>query len=355
MQLTDISTLGEFPFVQRLTKDIKLSRPETIKGVGDDAAVIAPLEGRQTLVSTDLLLEGIHFDLTYTPLMHLGYKAAIRAFSDIYAMNATPSQLLVALGISRRFAAEHIEELYAGVRLACERHEVDLVGGDTTSSLTGLSIAVTAIGQVAPELITYRSGAKPTDLICVTGDLGAAYMGLQLLEREKRVFSGMKEEDFAPDFAGREYILERQLRPDIRRGVLETLHSRGVVPTSMIDITDGLSSELLHIADASGVGMRVYEDRLPIDHETAAMAEEFNLNVTTVALSGGEDYELLFTIPLGVMDQVKDIDGVRIIGHVTEGSIGSCLVVRDGTEIELRAQGWQGSATSAEEAAHVDK
>lgn len=353
MKLTDISTLGEFPFVQRLTKTIKLSHPETIKGVGDDAAVIAPLGSMQTLVSTDLLLEGIHFDLTYTPLMHLGYKAVIRAISDIYAMNATPRQLLVALGISKRFSVEHIEELYAGMQLACERHEIDLVGGDTTSSLTGLSIAVTAIGQSSPELITYRSGAKPTDLICVTGDLGAAYMGLQLLEREKRVFAGMKEEDFAPDFAGREYILERQLRPDIRKGVLEALRARGIAPTSMIDITDGLSSELLHIAQESGVGMRIYEDRLPIDHETAAMAEEFNLNITTVALSGGEDYELLFTIPLGVMDQVKDIDGVRIIGHVTEQSIGSCLVVRDGSEIELRAQGWQGN-TPSEEGSELD-
>lgn len=354
MKLTDISSLGEFPFVKRLTKEIKLIHPETIKGVGDDAAVLAPLEGMQTLVSTDLMLEGIHFDLTYTPLMHLGYKAAIRAISDIYAMNAAPRQLLVALGISKRFAVEHIEDLYAGMRLACDRHGVDLVGGDTTSSLTGLSIAVTALGQSAPELIVYRSGAKPTDLVCVTGDLGAAYMGLQLLEREKRVFSDMKEEDFAPDFAGREYILERQLRPDIRKGVLEVLHARGIVPTSMIDITAGLSSELLHIASESGVGMRIYEDRLPIDHETAAMAEEFNLNVTTVALNGGEDYEFLFTIPLGVMDQVKDIEGVRIIGHVTEGSIGSCLVVRDGTEIELRAQGWQGNATSREDVSEQD-
>lgn len=354
MKLTDISSLGEFPFVKRLTHAIKLSHPETIKGVGDDAAVIAPMEGMQTLVSTDLMLEGIHFDLTYTPLMHLGYKAVIRAISDIYAMNAAPRQLLVALGISKRFAVEHVEELYAGMRLACEHHGVDLVGGDTTSSLTGLSIAVTAIGQAVPEMIAYRSGAKPTDLICVTGDLGAAYMGLQLLEREKRVFSGMKEEDFDPDFAGREYILERQLRPDIRRGVLEILRARGIVPTSMIDITAGLSSELLHIASESGVGMRIYEDRLPIDHETAAMAEEFNLNVTTVALSGGEDYELLFTIPLGVMDQVKDIEGVRIIGHVTEGSIGSCLVVRDGAEIELRAQGWQGNTTSSESVSKQD-
>lgn len=344
MQRTEIASLGEFAFIRRLTEHIKLHNPSSLRGIGDDAAVVAYEAGQKTLITTDLLLEGIHFDLTYTPLKHLGYKAAVSNFSDIYAMNGRPRQLTISIGVSQRFSVEHIEELYAGLRLACERYEVDIVGGDTSSSLTGLCLSLTCIGEASEGQIAYRSGAQPTDLICVTGDLGAAYMGLQLLEREKRVFEGETEE-FEPDFAGREYILERQLRPEARREIIEALSARGIIPTSMIDISDGLASELLHLAQESGVGVRIYEDRLPIDYETATMAEEFNLNVTTVALSGGEDYELLFTVPLGLLDQVKEIEGIRFIGHITEASLGSYLVARDGTEVELRAQGWSTSSS----------
>lgn len=341
MQRTEISSLGEFALVRRLTDKLPQLQPTTSKGVGDDAAVIRGDDTLETVVSHDLFLEGIHFDLTYTPLKHLGYKVVVASISDIYAMNAEPRQLLVGLGVSARFCVEDLEELYAGIRLAAERYGIDIVGGDTTSSMTGLTISLTVIGSGIKSRLTYRSGAKPTDLICVTGNLGAAYMGLQLLEREKRVFAG-EQGDFTPDFSGREYILERQLRPEAKRDVVEELAKRGIVPTSMIDVSDGLASELRHLAHESGVGIRIYEDRLPIDYETASMAEEFNLNVTTVALNGGDDYELVFTIPLGLMDQVKDIDDVRIIGHITEASLGACLVARDGTELELIAQGWQG-------------
>lgn len=347
MQHTEISSLGEFALIRRLTSDIHLQQPTSIKGVGDDATVIAPEGALQSLISQDLFLEGIHFDLTYTPLKHLGYKVVVASISNIYAMNGEPRQLLLGLGVSARFSVEHIEELYSGIRLACEHYGVDLVGGDTNSSLTGLTLSVTTIGAGIKERLTYRSGAKPTDLICVTGDLGAAYMGLQLLEREKRVFAG-EEGEFTPDFAGREYILERQLRPQARKGIVEQLAVQGLVPTAMIDVSDGLASELKHLAYESKVGLRIYEDRLPIDYETAAMAEEFNLNVTTVALNGGDDYELLFTIPLGLMDKVKEIEGVRIIGHITEESLVTCLIARDGSEIELLAQGWQAQTTENE-------
>lgn len=340
IQRTEISSLGEFAFIRHLTDKLPIYHPDSKHGVGDDACVIAEKGDLETLVTHELFLEGIHFDLTYTPLKHLGYKAVVATISDIYAMNAEPRQLLVGLGVSGRFSVEDIEELYTGIRLACEKYRLDLVGGDTTSSLTGLTLGITCVGRGVKERITYRSGAKPTDLICVTGDLGSAYMGLQLLEREKRVFAGDDSTDFTPDFAGREYILQRQLRPEIPKSVLEDLAKRGITPSSMIDVSDGLASELKHIAHESKVGVRVYEERLPIDYETASMAEEFNLNVTTVALNGGDDYEMLFTIPLGLMDQVKDIDGLRIIGHITEESLGTCLVARDGTEIELVAQGW---------------
>lgn len=340
IQRTEISSLGEFAFIRHLTDKLPIYHPDSKHGVGDDACVIAEKGDLETLVTHELFLEGIHFDLTYTPLKHLGYKAVVATISDIYAMNAEPRQLLVGLGVSGRFSVEDIEELYAGIRLACEKYRLDLVGGDTTSSLTGLTLGMTCVGKGVKERITYRSGAKPTDLICVTGDLGSAYMGLQLLEREKRVFAGDDSTDFTPDFAGREYILQRQLRPEVPKSVLEDLAKRGITPSSMIDVSDGLASELKHIAHESKVGVRVYEERLPIDYETASMAEEFNLNVTTVALNGGDDYEMLFTIPLGLMDQVKDIDGLRIIGHITEESLGTCLVARDGTEIELVAQGW---------------
>lgn len=331
--------MGEFALIKRLTKDFPLYHESTRLGVGDDAAVIAYPEGLQTLLTTDLLLEGIHFDLTYTPLRHLGYKAAVGSFSDIYAMNGHPQQLTCSIGVSARFAVEDLEELYAGLRLACERYGVDLVGGDTSASLTGLCISITCLGVARPEDIVRRSGAKPTDLICVTGNLGAAYMGLQLLEREKRVFAG-EQGDFEPDFAEHEYILERQLRPEARQDIILALAQQGLRPTAMIDSSDGLASELLHIAKESGVGIRIYEDRLPIDIETLRMAEELKMSTTTVAMNGGEDFELIFTVPLAELDRLKELEGVHIIGHVTPETQGCYLVTPDGAELRLRAQGW---------------
>ena len=334
---TEISDLGEFGLINRLTSDIKLIQPSTIKGVGDDAAVIDNKD-KLTLVATDFLLEGIHFNLTYFPLKHLGYKSAVVNFSDIYAMNGTPQQITVSLGVSKRFSVEDLEEFYAGVKLACEIYNVDIVGGDTSSSLTGFTISITCIGVADESSIVYRNGAKDTDLICVSGDLGAAYMGLQLLEREKTVFEGKK--DFNPDFSGKEYLLERQLKPEARKDVIEKLKEISIVPTSMIDISDGLSSDLLHICSQSNVGCRVFEERLPIDYQTAMMAETFNLNVTTVALNGGEDYELMFTVPVTLYEQVKLIPGIHVVGHITEVNSGSMLVMRDGLEMTLEAQGW---------------
>ena len=334
---TEISTLGEFGLIDHLTGGLEHYNSSTRRGVGDDAAVI-DMGGRATLVTTDLLLEGIHFDLTYTPLKHLGYKSAMVNLSDIYAMNGTPRQLTVSLGISRRFCIEDIEELYAGIRLACEDHHVDIVGGDTTSSLTGLTISITCIGDAAHDEIVYRDGAKDTDLICVSGDLGAAYMGLQLLEREKAALKG--NDDVQPDFAGREYILERQLRPEARRDIIAKLREAGVRPTAMIDISDGLSSELMHICKQSAVGCRIFEEHIPIDYQTAAMAEELNLNLTTCTLNGGEDYELLFTVPIGDHEKIAAMEGVRMIGHITRPELGMALITRDGNEMELKAQGW---------------
>lgn len=334
---TEISTLGEFGLIDHLTGGLEHYNSSTRRGVGDDAAVI-DMGGRATLVTTDLLLEGIHFDLTYTPLKHLGYKSAMVNLSDIYAMNGTPRQLTVSLGISRRFCIEDIEELYAGIRLACEDHHVDIVGGDTTSSLTGLTISITCIGDAAHDEIVYRDGAKDTDLICVSGDLGAAYMGLQLLEREKAALKG--NDDVQPDFAGREYILERQLRPEARRDIIAKLREAGVRPTAMIDISDGLSSELMHICKQSAVGCRIFEEHIPIDYQTAAMAEELNLNLTTCALNGGEDYELLFTVPIGDHEKIEQMEDVKLIGHITKKELGQMLVTRDGNEFELKAQGW---------------
>lgn len=335
---TEIATLGEFGLIDRLTKDIKLSQPTSVKGVGDDAAIIDNKDKR-TLVATDLLLEGIHFDLTYFPLKHLGYKAAIINFSDIYAMNGKPQQITVSLGISKRFSVEDIEEFYDGVKLACQIYNVDIVGGDTASSLTGFTVSVTCIGIANEDAIIYRNGAKDTDLICVSGDLGAAYMGLQLLEREKAVFAG--QEDFNPDFAGKEYLLERQLKPEARKDVTEELSKLGIKPTSMIDISDGLSSDLLHICSQSNVGCRVFEERLPIDYQTAMMAESFNLNVATVVLNGGDDYEMLFTVPLSVYEQIKVVPGIHIVGHINDASLESKFVTRDGQEMLLKAQGWK--------------
>ncbi|MDR1720311.1 MAG: thiamine-phosphate kinase [Dysgonamonadaceae bacterium] len=341
MSRTAISTLGEFGLIRHLTEKILLCNPESLKGVGDDAAVLSYCD-KQVLVTTDLLLEGIHFDLTYVPMKHLGYKSATVNFSDIYAMNGQPKQITVSLGISKRFSIEELEELYAGLALACSIYNVDIVGGDTSSSLTGLCISITCIGEGEKEKIVYRSGARNTDLICVSGDLGAAYMGLQLLEREKTIFRG--EKDFKPDFSGKEYLLERQLKPEARKDVVQHLAKAGIVPTSMIDISDGLSSELLHICHESNVGCVVYEDRIPIDYQTAVMSEQFNMNLTTVAMNGGEDYELLFTVPVALHDQIAAIESVKVIGYICDKSLGSNLVTRDGTELPLKAQGWNSLA-----------
>lgn len=334
---TEISSLGEFGLIDRLTEGVELRNASSLKGVGDDCAVLE-YKDTEVLVSTDMLVEGIHFDLTYVPLKHLGYKAAVVNFSDIYAMNGHPRQITVSLAVSKRFTVEHMEALYSGIRLACEIYGVDLVGGDTTSSRSGLVISVTCIGDAPKGRIAYRSGAKNTDLICVSGDLGAAYMGLQLLEREKAASAGRA--DFQPDFAGKEYLVERQLKPEARVDIVRALADKGIVPTSMIDISDGLSSELLHICKMSDVGCRVYEDRIPIDYQTAVMAEELNMNLVTAALNGGEDYELLFTVPLTDHDKVKEIKGVHVIGYITKPSLGCEMLTRDGAEFPLRAQGW---------------
>ena len=335
---TEISTLGEFGLIDRLTRDFPLKNESSRVGVGDDAAVLA-FGDKDALVTTDLLLEGIHFDLRYVPLKHLGYKSAIVNFSDIYAMNGRPKQITVSLGISSRFTVEHIEELYAGIRLACKEYGVDLVGGDTSASMTGLVISITCLGEARREDIVYRSGARPTDIICVSGDLGAAYMGLQLLERENRV-AAQSAPGFQPDFAGKEYILERQLKPEARRDVVEMLAEHGIKPTAMMDVSDGLSSEMLHICKSSNVGCRVYEDRIPIDYQTAVMAEEFNMNLVMTAMNGGEDYELLFTVPLADNEKIEKLKGVTMIGYVTKPELGAALVTRDGTDIPIRAQGW---------------
>ena len=340
MSETEISSLGEFGLIEQITKDFPIKNPSTQVGVGDDCAVLnyGTKPEMRTLVTTDVLLEGIHFDLTYTPLRHLGYKAAVVNFSDVYAMNGQPKQITVSLGISKRFTVEHIAELYAGIRLACEQYGVDLVGGDTSASVTGLIISITCIGEGEEGKIVYRNGAADTNLICVTGDLGAAYMGLQLLEREREVGAGQK--DFQPDFSGREYILERQLKPEARKDVIAMLKEAGVKPTAMMDVSDGLSSELLHICKQSNVGCRIYEDRIPIDYQTAIMAEEMNMNLVTAAMNGGEDYELLFTVPLTDHDKVVNMKGVRLIGRITKPELGAYMVTRDSNEIAIRAQGW---------------
>lgn len=340
---TEISTLGEFGLIKHLTDHLKLTNDSTKYGVGDDCAVLEYPEGKQILVTNDLLLEGIHFDLTYVPMKHLGYKSAMVNFSDVYAMNGMPKQLVVSIALSKRFCVEDMEDFYDGLRMACEAHGVDIVGGDTTPSLTGLAISITCIGEADKRQVVYRNGAKETDLICVSGDLGAAYMGLQLLEREKTVFNQqMKEsaEAAQPDFSGKEYLLERQLKPEARRDIVEALAKASIKPTAMMDISDGLSSELLHICTQSGVGCRIYEEHIPLDYQTAVMAEELNMNVTTCALNGGEDYELLFTVPIADYEKVSHIEGVKMIGHITKADLGCVLVCRDGNEFELKAQGW---------------
>ena len=349
----EISKLGEFGLIDRLTKDLENKNESTKYGVGDDCAVLHYPDS-EVLVTTDLLMEGVHFDLTYIDLKHLGYKSAMVNISDIFAMNGTPRQITVSLALSKRFTVEDMEEFYAGLRLACEKWNVDIVGGDTTSSYTGLAISITCIGEARKEDIVYRNGAKNTDLICVSGDLGAAYMGLQLLEREKSVYYGQvndakKKGDkkaleelahFSPDFAGKEYLLQRQLQTEARGDIIQKLRDAGIRPTAMMDVSDGLSSELMHICKQSGVGCRIYEKELPIDYQTAVMAEEMNMNVTTCALNGGEDYELLFTVPIGDLDKVKELEDVRLIGHITEAKYGLQLVTRDDQEFELIAQGW---------------
>lgn len=351
--MTEIAKLGEFGLIDRVTKDFKPHNPSTIKGVGDDCAVLH-VEGKETLVTTDMLMEGVHFDLTYIDMEHLGYKSAMVNISDIFAMNGTPRQMTVSLALSKRFSIEDVESFYRGLRTACDKWDVDVVGGDTTSSYTGLAISITCIGDADKNDIVYRNGAHDTDLICVSGDLGAAYMGLQLLEREKSVYYQQLEEarkknsqrsleelkDFQPDFAGKEYLLSRQLKPEARGDIIELLHKENIHPTAMMDISDGLSSELMHICTQSNCGCHIYEKNLPIDYQTAVMAEELNMNVTTCALNGGEDYELLFTVPIGDYDKVNSLEGIRVIGHITKPEFGRMLVTRDNQEFELKAQGW---------------
>jgi len=337
MQRTEISTFGEFGLIKHLTEKFKIENPSTLKGVGDDAAVLS-YENKKVLVTTDLLLEGIHFDLVYVPIMHLGYKAAVVNFSDIYAMNGEPKQITVSIGVSKRFSVEDLEQLYAGIQLACDKYGVDLIGGDTSASLTGLAISITCIGEADEDKIVYRNGAKETDLICVTGDLGSAYMGLQLLEREKVVFAANDEAQ--PDFEERDYILQRQLKPEARKDIIKLLRDNSIVPTSMMDISDGLSSELMHICSQSKVGCRIYEDKIPINYQAVVMAEELNMSIVTAALNGGEDYELLFTVSMADYDKIVSMEGIAIVGHTTKPELGLQLVGREGEEIELRAQGW---------------
>ncbi|MBQ8364329.1 MAG: thiamine-phosphate kinase [Bacteroidaceae bacterium] len=334
---TEISTLGEFGLIEHLTKELTPGNKETLLGVGDDAAILCYGSNEEVLLSTDLLMEGINFDLTYFPLSHLGYKAAMTSFSDIYAMNGTPKQLTVSIAVSKKFCIEDLEDFYQGLKLACNRHNVDIVGGDTSASVTGLAISITVVGTAPKGTTVKRSGAKETDLICVSGNLGAAYMGLQLLEREKIAADG---KDIQPDFSGKEYILERQLKPEARKDIIDKLREEGIKPTAMIDVSDGLSSELMHICKQSKAGCRIYEERIPIDYQTAIMAEELNLNVITCALNGGDDHELLFTVPIADHEKVAAMKDVRIIGHIVNESMGLALITRDGVEMELRAQGW---------------
>lgn len=344
MQRTEISKLGEFGLIRHLTENMPAVQPSTEKGVGDDAAVMN-YGDKRVLMTTDLLLEGVHFNLEYVPLKHLGYKAAVVNFSDIYAMNGTPTQITVSIGLSKRFCVEDMEELYAGIRLACERYGVDLVGGDTSASMTGLTISITCLGTAYKSDIVYRNGAKENNLICVTGNLGSAYMGLQLLERERIAIHGtqisdQEQEKMQTAFEGKEYILERQLKPEARKDIVEKLKAAGIKPTAMMDVSDGLSSELLHICSQSGVGCQVYEDKLPIDYQAAAMAEEMNMNIVTCALNGGEDYELLFTCDLADYEKLVMIEDVYLIGHITKPELGCTLVGRNGEEMPIQAQGW---------------
>jgi len=359
----EIAKLGEFGLIEHLTNDIKPKNDSTKKSVGDDCAVLHYPE-TEMLITTDMLMEGVHFDLTYVDLKHLGYKSVMVNLSDVFAMGGTPRQITVSIALSKRFQVEDMEDFYEGMRMACDKWGVDIIGGDTTSSLTGLAISITCIGEAKKEDIIYRNGAKDTDLVCVSGDLGAAYMGLQLLEREKMVYydqvkkiqAKLKDakdakqteslqrqlnEAWQPDFAGKEYLIQRQLQTEARGDILIKLREAGIQPTAMIDISDGLSSELHHICKQSNTGCRIFEKFLPIDYQTAVMAEELNMNVTTCALNGGEDYELLFTCPIGDNEKLQAMEGVKVIGHITKPELGLQLVARDGGEFELLAQGWQ--------------
>ncbi len=335
---TPISNLGKFGLIEHLTKRSSRNNSSTLKGPGDDASVIDNGD-KLTLVSTDLLMEGIHFNLIYTPLKHLGYKTVIRGISDIYAMNGTPGQILVSLGISSRFSVEQVSELYEGIYLACKKYSVDLVGGDTTSSLTGLTIGITSVGTADRETMVSRDGAKSNDLICITGDLGASYMGLQVLERERKLFG--KDKTFQPDLTGYEYIIERQLKPELPLYLFKALQNYGLIPSAMIDISDGLASDLMHICKLSGTGCRIYYEKIPVDTETFKAAEEFHIDPVISGLNGGEDYEILFTVPVDKFETIKEIQNVRVIGHMTLPSKGYLLISPEGTEIELKAQGWE--------------
>ncbi len=335
-KLTPLSELGEFGLIERLTHGFENHQPSTFKGIGDDAAVLH-LGQQATVLSTDMLVEGIHFNLAYVPLKHLGYKAVAVNLSDIYAMNATPTQITVSLAVSNRFSLEALDELYQGIRMACERHKVDLVGGDTCAAPAGMTLSITVLGQAPADELCYRSGAKPADLICVSGDLGAAYLGLQLLERERLLF---QKEGIQPELSGYDYLLERQLKPEPRRDLLEELRRLGIRPNAMIDVSDGLSSELLHLCKQSGLGCKVFEDKIPIDAMTEKVAKEFHLDPTLCALNGGEDYELLFTLPLADYDKAQANPYFTLIGHMIEDPDLKVLVARDGTHLPLRAQGW---------------
>ena len=334
---TSLADLGEFGLIDRLTEGFEIHNPSTLKGVGDDAAVM-DFKDKKTVVSTDLLIEGVHFDLSYVPLKHLGYKAVSVNVSDIYAMNATATQITVSIAVSNRFPLEALEELYAGIRLACDRYKVDLVGGDTTSSTRGLIISVTAIGEANEEELVYRNGAQPNDLVVLTGDIGGAYMGLQILEREKAVFQ--VNPNSQPDIEMYSYILERQLKPEARKDIPPLLKQLGVKPTAMMDVSDGLSSEILHICKQSGVGCRLYEDKIPLDPQVISTCEEFNLDSTTIALSGGEDYELLFTIAQADYDKIKGNPNFSVIGYITDKEEGVNLITRAGQFIPIIARGW---------------
>jgi len=336
--ITNLSDLGEFGLIDKLAADVKIYNESTKKGIGDDAAVISHGD-EETLVSVDILCEGVHFDMTYCPLKHLGYKSAVVNFSDIYAMNGTPTQIVVGMGISSRYSVEAIEEIYSGIRLACQHYHVDLVGGDTTASKSGLFISVTVIGKARKEDIVYRDGAKANDLLCVSGDLGAAYTGLLILEREKAAF--MADPDMQPEFAGYDYILERQLKPEARWDIVKRLKDAGVKPTSMIDISDGLASEVLHLCKESKVGCNVYEERIPMNHKTIETAKDFNIVPSITALNGGEDYELLFTVAQSDYEKVKDMEDVRIIGYMTADEGQANLITNDNHQVPLEAQGFK--------------